>query len=139
MIHPSAETPAEHDLRRLRTLYRALGDETRLRMIGLLAEVGPMPVNKLSQEVGMSQPLISWHLRILRLAGIVDTQRQGRTVICRLRTDAFEELHDAEARLIARHDRHREHGRRAGERGRCPLAASTRHRCGAADRSSRRG
>ena len=100
MINPSAETPVEHDLRRLRTLYRALGDETRLRMIGLLAEVGPMPVNKLSAEVGMSQPLISWHLRILRLAGIVDTQRQGRTVICRLRTDAFEELHDAEARLI---------------------------------------
>ena len=100
MIHPCTETPAEHDLRRLRTLYRALGDETRLRMIGLLAEVGPMPVNKLSVEVGMSQPLISWHLRILRLAGIVDTQRQGRTVICRLRTDAFEELHDAEARLI---------------------------------------
>jgi ArsR family transcriptional regulator, arsenate/arsenite/antimonite-responsive transcriptional repressor len=98
--NPSVETPVEHDLRRLRTLYRALGDETRLRMIGLLAEVGPMPVTRLSQEVGMSQPLISWHLRILRLAGIVDTQRQGRTVICRLRTDAFEELHDAEARLI---------------------------------------
>ena len=100
MIHQPPETPAEHDLRRLRTLYRALGDETRLRMIGLLAEVGPLPVNRLSQQVGMSQPLISWHLRILRLAGIVDTQRQGRTVICRLRTDAFEELHDAEARLI---------------------------------------
>ena len=100
MINPSPETPVGHDLRRLRTLYRALGDETRLRMIGLLAEVGPMPVNKLSQQVGMSQPLISWHLRILRLAGIVDTERQGRTVICRLRTDAFEELHDAEARLI---------------------------------------
>ena len=95
-----SETPVEHDLRRLRTLYRALGDQTRLRMIGLLAEIGPMPVNRLSEEVGMSQPLISWHLRILRLAGIVGTQRQGRTVICRLRTDAFEELHDAEARLI---------------------------------------
>jgi DNA-binding transcriptional ArsR family regulator len=99
-MHSPVETPAEHDLRRLRTLYRALGDETRLRMIGLLAEVGPMPVNRLSREVGMSQPLISWHLRILRLASIVDTERQGRTVICRLRTDAFEELHDAEARLI---------------------------------------
>ena len=99
-MHPPVETPVEHDLRRLRTLYRALGDETRLRMIGLLAEVGPMPVNRLSREVGMSQPLISWHLRILRLAGIVDTERQGRTVICRLRTDAFEELHDAEGRLV---------------------------------------
>jgi DNA-binding transcriptional ArsR family regulator len=69
-------------------------------MIGLLAEIGPMPVNELSSRVGMSQPLISWHLRILRLAGIVDTQRQGRTVICRLRTTAFEELHDAEGRLV---------------------------------------
>ncbi len=100
MINPTPETPAEHDLRRLRTLYRALGDETRLRMIGLLAEVGPMPVNELSSRVGLSQPLISWHLRILRLAGLVDTQRQGRTVICKLRIAAFEELHDAEGRLV---------------------------------------
>ena len=100
MINPAPETPGEHDLRRLRTLYRALGDETRLRMIGLLAEVGPMPVNELSARVAMSQPLISWHLRILRLAGLVDTQRQGRTTICRRRTAAFEELHDAEGRLI---------------------------------------
>jgi DNA-binding transcriptional ArsR family regulator len=97
---PAPETPAEHDLRRLRTLYRALGDETRLRIIGLLSEVGPLPVRELSARVGLSQPLISWHLRIMRLAGVIDTQRQGREVICRLRTAAFEELHDAEARLV---------------------------------------
>ena len=100
MIPPSPETAAEHDLRRLRTLYRALGDETRMRVIGLLAEGGPMPVRVLSSRVGLSQPLISWHLRILRLAGIIDTQRHGRETICRLRLAAFEELHDAEARLI---------------------------------------
>src|SRR5438093_231442 len=64
-----AEAPADRDLRRLRTLYRALGDETRLRVIGLLAEHGPLPVNELSARVGLSQPLISWHLRILRLVG----------------------------------------------------------------------
>jgi DNA-binding transcriptional ArsR family regulator len=93
------ETRAERDLRRLRTLYRALGDETRLRVISLLAEVGPMPVNELSARVVLSQPLISWHLRILRLASLVDTQRQGREVICRLHTAAFEELHELEARL----------------------------------------
>lgn len=97
---PATETAADTDLRRLRTLYRALGDETRLRVIGLIAEIGPLPVRALSARVGLSQPLISWHLRILRLAGIIDTQRQGREVICRLRTAAFEELHDAEARLI---------------------------------------
>jgi DNA-binding transcriptional ArsR family regulator len=96
----SNDTGADRDLRRLRTLYRALGDETRLRIIGLLAELGPMPVNQLSARVGLSQPLISWHLRILRLARLIDTRRQGREVICRLRTAAFEELHEAEARLV---------------------------------------
>lgn len=94
------ETSSERDLRRLRILYRALGDETRLRVIGLLAELGPMPVNQLSARVGLSQPLISWHLRILRLAGLIDTRRQGRETICTLRMAAFEELHEAEARLI---------------------------------------
>jgi DNA-binding transcriptional ArsR family regulator len=94
------ETGGEQDLRRLRTFYRALGDETRLRIIGLLAEVGPLPVNALSLRVGLSQPLISWHLRILRLAGLIDTRRQGREVICQLRLAAFEELHESEARLI---------------------------------------
>jgi len=92
------ETSGERDLRRLRALYRALGDETRLRVIGVLAEFGPMPVNELVSRVSLSQPLISWHLRIMRLAGLIETHRQGRAVICRLRTDAFEELH---AKLVA--------------------------------------
>jgi DNA-binding transcriptional ArsR family regulator len=100
VITTPPETAGEQDVRRLRVLYRALGDETRLRAIGLLAEVGPMPVGELSTRVGLSQPLISWHLRILRLAGLIDTRRQGREVICRLRTAAFEELHETEARLI---------------------------------------
>jgi DNA-binding transcriptional ArsR family regulator len=100
VITTTPETAGEQDVRRLRVLYRALGDETRLRAIGLLAEIGPMPVGELSTRVGLSQPLISWHLRILRLAGLIDTRRQGREVICRLRTAAFEELHETEARLI---------------------------------------
>lgn len=94
-------SPIDRDLRRLRTLHRALGDETRLRVVGLLAEVGPMPVNELSARVGLSQPLMSWHLRILRLAGLIDTQRRGRATICRLHLSAFEELHAIEARLIS--------------------------------------
>jgi len=97
----SRTTAGERDLRRLRTLYKALGDETRLRIIGLMAELGPVPVKTLSARVGLSQPLMSWHLRILRLAGVIDTKRQGREVICRLRPAVFEELHEAEARLVA--------------------------------------
>jgi ArsR family transcriptional regulator len=99
MLQPP-ETSAERDLRRLRTMYRALGDASRLRMIGILAEHGPLPVNELAARVDLSQPLISWHLRILRLAGLVQTRRQGREVISRLRLEGFEELHEAEARLV---------------------------------------
>jgi DNA-binding transcriptional ArsR family regulator len=98
---PAPETTGDIERRRLRTLYRALGDETRLRVIGLLAETGPLPVGELSARVGLSQPLISWHLRTLRLAGLIETRKQGRETICSLRTAAFEELHEAEARLIA--------------------------------------
>jgi DNA-binding transcriptional ArsR family regulator len=103
VIHPTVtRTPDNQlDLRRLRALYRALGDETRLRIIGVLSEFGPMPVNELSTRVGLSQPLISWHLRIMRLAGLIETRRQGREVICRLRVAAFDELRSAEALLLS--------------------------------------
>jgi DNA-binding transcriptional ArsR family regulator len=97
----TSDTSGDLDLRRLRAIYRALGDETRLRIIALLAERGPLPVNEVSTGIGLSQPLISWHLRIMRLAGVVETRRQGREAICRLRLAAFDELHEAEARLVA--------------------------------------
>ncbi len=89
------------DLRRLRTLYRALGDTIRLRILSLLAELGPVAVHELSTRVLVSQPLISWHLRILRLAGFIETERQGRIVMCRLRPAAFAELRAAEAELLS--------------------------------------
>ena len=96
-----SDTPSDQELRRLRTLFRALGDETRLRIIGLLASDGPMPVNALSARVALSQPLISWHLRILRLAGLIETERHGREVICSLRRAAFSELQESQARLAS--------------------------------------
>jgi DNA-binding transcriptional ArsR family regulator len=98
---PSTDSPAELDLRRLRGVYRAIGDISRLRVISALASEGQVTVSGLSQRVGLSQPLISWHLRILRLAGVIETRRSGREVLCRLRREAFEELHAAESELLA--------------------------------------
>ncbi len=94
-------TGDDNELRRLRTLYRALGDTIRLRILGLLAELGPVAVNELSNRVLVSQPLISWHLRILRMAGFIETERHGREVICRIRPAAFAELHAAEEKLLS--------------------------------------
>jgi ArsR family transcriptional regulator len=47
-------------------------------------------VTDLIEEVGLSQPLVSWHIGRLRAAGLVGTRRSGRETICSLRADAYE-------------------------------------------------
>jgi ArsR family transcriptional regulator len=59
--------------------FRALGDETRLRILEALVG-GEIPVSDLQQRVDIGQSLMSHHLRILREAGLVATRRDGRWV-----------------------------------------------------------
>lgn len=59
--------------------FRALGDETRLRILELLA-AGERPVSDLQHEIDVGQSLMSHHLRILREAGLVADRREGRWV-----------------------------------------------------------
>lgn len=47
---------------------------------------------ELMDHVGLSQPLVSWHVGKLRDAGVVSTTRIGRETVCRLRTEAFAEF-----------------------------------------------
>ncbi len=57
---------------------------TRLRILERLGEVGEENVNDLAVHLRMSQPRISWHLRMLRVGGVVRTRRDGRQVYCSL-------------------------------------------------------
>jgi len=41
-------------------------------------------VNDLAAHLRMSQPRISWHLRMLRVGGVIKTRREGRQVYCSL-------------------------------------------------------
>ncbi|MEO7458437.1 MAG: metalloregulator ArsR/SmtB family transcription factor, partial [Gemmatimonadaceae bacterium] len=59
--------------------FRALGDETRLRLLDLLTE-GELPVSDLMAATGLGQSLVSHHLRALRDAGLVVTRRDGRWI-----------------------------------------------------------
>jgi ArsR family transcriptional regulator len=59
--------------------FRALGDETRLRLLELLA-AGERNVGELMDLMGLGQSLISHHLRALRDAGLVHDRRDGRWV-----------------------------------------------------------
>jgi ArsR family transcriptional regulator len=66
-------------LKQLTCLFKALGDATRLRLINLL-HAQSLCVGDLQEVLGLSQPLVSRHLAILRGANLVRTQRQGSRV-----------------------------------------------------------
>ena len=63
------------DLRELRRFHKVLADVNRLRICRVLAE-GPATVTELIDHVGLSQPLVSWHLSKLREVGLVSARRQ---------------------------------------------------------------
>lgn len=69
----------DHDL-----LFRALGDETRRRIVFLLHPGGELCVCELTAALGLSQPKISRHLAQLRAAGLVRGRRRGQWIFYRL-------------------------------------------------------
>jgi DNA-binding transcriptional ArsR family regulator len=64
--------------------FLAFANPTRLRILERLGKVGEESVNDLAEFLRMSQPRISWHLRMLRVGGVVRTRRDGRQVYCSL-------------------------------------------------------
>jgi ArsR family transcriptional regulator, arsenate/arsenite/antimonite-responsive transcriptional repressor len=64
--------------------FLALANPTRLRILQRLGAVGEESVNDLAGYLHMSQPRISWHLRMLRVGGVIRTRREGRMVYCSL-------------------------------------------------------
>jgi ArsR family transcriptional regulator, arsenate/arsenite/antimonite-responsive transcriptional repressor len=57
---------------------KALGDPTRLRMLDLLAQQKePVCVCDITPQFPQNQPTISHHLRLLREAGLIDTEKRG--------------------------------------------------------------
>ena len=77
------------ELRSLRLVHKALADVNRLRIVQRLAH-GEATVTELIEQVGLSQPLVSWHLARLRIAGLVQTRRAGRETVSRLLPEAFD-------------------------------------------------
>jgi ArsR family transcriptional regulator len=66
----------------------AFANPTRLRIVEQLAD-GERSVNDLAAELRVAQPLISWHLRMLRRGGVITTRREGRQVYCALDVDGI--------------------------------------------------
>jgi ArsR family transcriptional regulator, arsenate/arsenite/antimonite-responsive transcriptional repressor len=87
-MHDLVMAVASRDMEVTLRLFRALGDETRLRLIEKLRG-GEQCVCDLTDELDASQPRLSFHLKTLKDAGLVTDRREGRWVYYALNPEAF--------------------------------------------------
>ena len=84
----------------LRQFFRALSSATRLRILGCLARTEEVNVTILAQGLRRSQPLVSWHLSVLRRAGLVQMRRVGRETLYSLKREKLDWYRGQFARLL---------------------------------------
>jgi ArsR family transcriptional regulator len=89
---PGAPAMAVDAARVLAERFKALGDPTRLAIVNQLAGADEVCVCHLVPDSGLSQPTISHHLRLLRDAGLVESERRGTWAYYRLVPGAVAEL-----------------------------------------------
>ncbi len=85
----------------LSVAFEGLANPTRLLIVESLATTAEMRVSELAELCMVSQPRMSWHLRILRKAEIIRTRRDGREVFCRLDRVAIARHLRAFVRLVS--------------------------------------
>jgi len=79
---------------RLAQIFKALADPVRLRLVSLIGahQGGEVCVCELTEAFELTQPTISHHLKVLREAGIIDSERRGTWVYYRLEPAALERM-----------------------------------------------
>jgi ArsR family transcriptional regulator len=88
---PGAPPLAREDAARLAARFKALADPARVEIVNRLAGVDEVCVCRL--DIGLKQPTVSHHLRVLREAGLIEVARKSGTwVYYRLVPEAVEQL-----------------------------------------------
>jgi DNA-binding transcriptional ArsR family regulator len=75
----------------LATIMRTVGDPLRLDIVRLLADDRPRPCSEVSKEMGLAVSTCSYHLRLLREAGVTRTRAEGTQRFISLRRDDLED------------------------------------------------
>src|SRR5678815_4684355 len=73
--------------------FNAIAEPRRRQILDVLVG-GERPVNDLVHELGLAQPQVSKHLRVLREVGAVDVREDGRQRLYRLNGPALKPIHD---------------------------------------------
>lgn len=74
------------------TLFKALADPTRVRLVNLLATTGTACVCELVEPLGLTQPTVSHHLKKLTDAGLLEREQRGVWAYYTLNREALGEL-----------------------------------------------
>lgn len=86
------------ELREMARYFHALKDILRLRILLTLTDSGEMTVTDLAQVLRVSQPLVSFHLRLLRVLDVVRVRRAGREVYYSVN---LPEIQDRQSQFLA--------------------------------------
>jgi DNA-binding transcriptional ArsR family regulator len=75
------------------TAFQVLGEPSRQAILGVLRD-GEQPVGELVDRLGLSQPAVSKHLRVLKQAGLVEVRPDAQRRLYRIRLQPLAELDD---------------------------------------------
>lgn len=84
---PARPKGTARSLRASVTVFAALGDETRLRLISRLCEEGPQSIAKLTERADVTRQAVAKHLRVLAGAGVVRGHQEGRESVWEIEPD----------------------------------------------------
>lgn len=73
-------------------LFKLLADETRLRILHFLLQEPELNVRTLCELLGQSQPAVSHHLALLRVAGLIESRRDGKHNFYRILPKRIQEM-----------------------------------------------
>jgi len=71
-------------------VFKALSDPTRRRVLQLLRK-GPMTAGELSEHFDVSKPTMSAHFAVLQQADLIEAEKNGRTIVYRLKMSVLED------------------------------------------------
>jgi ArsR family transcriptional regulator, arsenate/arsenite/antimonite-responsive transcriptional repressor len=84
---------SDDEARATATLFRALGDPTRVKIVNLLSQSDePVCVCELVPALSVSQPTVSHHLKTLAAAGLLEREERGKWAFYSLSGEAVERL-----------------------------------------------
>ena len=71
-------------------LFKILSVDTRIKIIGLLKQRGPLGANEMAETLGITPSAVSQHLKILKHAGLVQNERKGYWIPYEINPDTLE-------------------------------------------------